>query len=110
MGEAVRFTQTAVMNTGGTQTISYIHDPKGKASRVGIISAHLASGTQTGSVSIRYGNDVTNAVEIGNGTFTANDPSVTIHPNFVIHPGQAIVVIFSTVTAGDVARVFIGGH
>lgn len=110
MGEAVKFVQTATIPTGGALQISYVHDPKGKASRVGIISTYLAAGTQTGAVSIRYGNDITNTVEIGNGTFTANDPSVTIHPNFVIHPGQVITIHFTTVTANDTARVVIGGH
>jgi len=88
-----------------------MHDPKGKASRVGIIACTLASGTQTGSVSIRYGNSVGSAVEIGNGVFTANEPSVVIHPGFVIHPGQVIVAVFSsTVAAGDVCTLTIGGH
>lgn len=110
MGDAIKFVQTATIPSGGTAQIVYIHDPKGKASRVGILAAYLASGTQTGDVSIKYGNDITNTVEVGNGAFTASDPSVVLHPNFVIHPGQVIIFDFSTVTAGDVARILIGGH
>ena len=110
MGATIAFNARTAVSTGGTVTFSYVHDPKGKSSRVGIIACALASGTQTGAVRIYYGNDPANAVEIGNGTFTASDPTVTLNPNFVIHPGQVIVAIFSTVTAGDVAAFFVGGH
>jgi len=110
MGEAIKFVQTATISTGGTLQIVYTHDPKGKSSRVGLISAYIASGTQTGDVSIQYGNDITNPVEIGNGAFTTSDPSVVLNPNFVIHPGQCIIFNFATITAGDVVRVMVGGH
>jgi len=110
MGDAIKFVQTATISTGGTMQIVYTHDPRGKASRVGLLSAYIASGTQTGDVSIKYGNDITNTVEIGNGSFTANDPSVTLNPNFVIHPGQVIIFDFATITAGDVVRIMVGGH
>ena len=58
MGDAIKFVQTATISSGGTYQIVYTHDPKGKASRVGLISAYIASGTQTGDVSIKYGNDI----------------------------------------------------
>ena len=110
MGDAIKFVQTATISTGGTLQIVYVHDPKGKPSRVAIISAYLASGTRTGAVSVKYGNDITNTVELGNGTFTANDPSVVLEPELVIYPGQVIIFDLTTITAGDVARVMIGGH
>ena len=110
MGDAIKFVQTATISSGGTYQIIYSHDPRGKPSRVGIISAYIASGTQTGDVSIKYGNDITNTVEIGNGSFTASDPSVVLEPNFVIHPGQVIIFDLATITAGDVVRVMVGGH
>ena len=110
MGDAIKFVQTATISTGGTLQIVYTHDPKGKSSKVGVISAYIASGTQTGKVSVKYGNDITNTVEIGNGVFTANDPSVVLSPDFVVHPGQVILFDFSTMVAGDVVRVMVGGH
>lgn len=109
MGADIKFHGRTAVSTGGSVTLSYTHDPKGKASRVGIIACAVDSGTQTGSVRIFYGNDV-QGVEIGNGTFTAADPSVRLDPNFVIHPGQNIRAIFSNVTAGDVVSMFVGGH
>ena len=109
MGADVKFHGRTAVGTGGSATFSYNHDPKGKSSRVGIIACAIDSGTQTGAVRIYYGNDG-NLVEIGNGTFTAADPSVTLNPNFVIHPGQTIRAVFSSVTAADVVSMFIGGH
>ena len=109
MGADIKYHGRTVVSTGGSVTLSYTHDPKGKASRVGIIAAAIDSGTQTGAVRLFYGNDE-NGIEIGNGTFTAADPSVRLDPNFVIHPGQTIRAVFSTVTAGDVVSLFIGGH
>jgi len=111
MGAPIQYEARTAAPGGAALTLSYTHDTKGKASRVGIIACTLASGTQTGAVSIRYGNSPGTAAEIGNGTFTAADPSVVIHPNFVIYPGQTITAIFSsTVTAGDVCTLTIGGH
>lgn len=109
MGAEIKYHGRTAVSTGGSVTLSYTHDPKGKASRVGIIACAIDSGTQTGAVRIYYGNDTT-GVEIGNGTFTAADPSVRLDPNFVIHPGQSIQAVFSTVTAGDVVSMFVGGH
>jgi len=109
MGADIKFHGRTAVPSGGSVTLSYTHDPKGKASRVGIIACSVDSGTQTGSVRIYYGNDTT-GVEIGNGTFTASDPVVRLDPNFVIHPGQTIRAVFSTVTAGDVVSFFVGGH
>ena len=110
MGDAIKFVQTATISSSGALQIVYSHDPRGKSSRVGLISAYIASGTQTGRVNIQYGNDITNTVEIGNGTFTASDPSVVLEPNFVIHPGQVVIFNFAAVTGGDVVRVMVGGH
>ena len=110
MGAPVKFTQTAVISSGGAQTISYVHDPQGKASRIGVIAAHIASGTQTGMVAFYYGNDLTNAVMIHRQALTATTPYAVTYPEFVIYPGQVIAISFSGVTAGDVARVHIGGH
>ena len=110
MGADIRYHGRTAVGTGGSVTLSYTHDPKGKASRVGIIACAVDSGTQTGSVRIYYGNSAGSLVEIGNGTFTASDPSVRLDPNFVIHPGQTIQAIFSTVMAGDVVSMFVGGH
>ena len=109
MGADIKYHARTVVSSGGTVTLSYAHDPKGKASRVGIIACAVDSGTQTGSVRIYYGNDNT-GIEIGNGTFTAADPTVRLDPEFVIYPGQTITAIFSNVTAGDVVSLFIGGH
>jgi len=111
MGDAIKYEARTAAPGAVALTLTYTHDPKGKPSRVGIIACSLASGTQTGSVSIRYGNSPGTVAEIGNGTFTANDPSVVIHPNFVIHPGQIIQAVFSaTVMAGDIATLTVGGH
>ena len=110
MGDAIKFVQTATISTGGTLQIVYTHDPTGKASKVGVISAYVASGTQTGDVSIKYGNDITNTVEIAGGQLSSSSPSLVFSPNFVIHPGQVIIFDLATITAGDVVRVMVGGH
>lgn len=111
MGDAIKFVQTATISTGGTFQFVYTHDPKGKPSKVGIIAVELRSGTQTGDVSIKYGNDISQTVEVGNGAFTASDPSVVLlDPGFVIHPGQVIIADLATITAGDEARFLVGGH
>lgn len=110
MGDAIKFVQTATISTGGTYEIVYTHDPRGKPSRVGLIAARIASGTQTGVVSIRFGNDPLNMVELERFSFTANNPSVTLYPEFVIYPGQVISFHFSTITAADTICVAIGGH
>jgi hypothetical protein len=100
----------AAVPTGGEVIWDYVHDPKGKASRVGLIAAHLSAGTQTGKLCIRYGNDVGSMLEIHKDVFTANDPSVAIEPNIVIQPGQVIRVWVWNVTAADTVRMFIEGH
>ena len=111
MGEAVKYhARTAVAAAATAQSFTYTHDPKGKPSRIGIIACAVDSGTQTGSVRIYYGNSAGSMVEIGNGTFTAADPTVVLEPNFVIHPGQVIVATYTNITAGDVISMFIGGH
>lgn len=109
MGDAIAYQgQTAVGS--GSQSFIYIHNPKGKASKIGIIAAHIASGTQTGVVEISIGGDSTNPVLIYRGSFTAAAPYVRLDPNYVIQPGQIIKIAFSSITAGDVVRCFIGGH
>ncbi len=96
--------------TGGEIIFEYVHPPDGKPSRVGLIAAHISAGTQTGKLCIRYGNDLSTALEIHKDVFTANDPSVAISPNFVIQPGQVIRIWLWDVTAGDTVRAFIEGH
>lgn len=94
----------------GDVTFQYIHPPKATPSRVGLIAAHISAGTQTGSCSISYGNDATNALEIGHGVFAADAPSFTLHPHIVIQPGQVILIRLYNVTAGDTVRAFVEGH
>lgn len=110
MGDAIAYHGRTAVNSGGSHTFTYIHDPKGKPSRVGIIAAAIESGTQTGDVAIYFGGSPENDVQIHGDAFTANDPYTIINPNFVIHPGQSIRIVFSTITAGDVIECFIGGH
>ena len=107
---AAAFGPIAIGPTGAL-ILSYIHPPKGKPSRVGLITVHLQSGTQTGKLCIRYGPaDIATAAEIHKDVFTANDPSVCINPNFVIQPGQAIYIWVWDVTQNDVLIAFIEGH
>jgi hypothetical protein len=99
------------VNPTGIVIWSYIHPPKGKASRVGLITVHIASGTQTGKICIRYGPaNIGTAPEIHKDVFTANDPSVCINPNFVIQPGQAIYLWMWDLVTGDTILGFIEGH
>lgn len=102
--------RTAVASAATAQSFSYVHDPKGKPRRVGIIACAIDSGTQTGSVRIYLGNSAGSMVEIGNGTFTASDPCVVLEPNFVIYPGMVITATYTVTTAGDIISMFIGGH
>lgn len=110
MGDVIRYVQTATISTGGTYETFYVHDPRGKPSRVGLISASLESGTQTGVVQISIGNDITNTAMIERFAFTANNPCVALNPNFVIQPGMVIRFKFSNITGGDVARISVVGH
>ena len=112
MGEIIDFQVGPRPVAGaGEEIISYIHDPKGKASRVGLITVHLAAGTQTGKLCIRYGSgDVLHCPEIHKDVFTADEPSVCINPNFVIQPGQRIHLWVWDVTAGDIIMARIEGH
>jgi len=112
MGDVIKaaFGPIAVPPTG-TVIWSYVHPPQGKASRVGLITVHLMSGTQTGKICIRYGNaDIDSVPEIHKDTFTALDPSVTINPNFVIQPGQAIYLWMWDLVQNDIIIGFIEGH
>ena len=112
MGDAIRFGFGPHPIAGaGEEIIPYTHDPKGKPSRVGLITVHLSGGTQTGKLCIRYGNgDINVCPEIYKGVFTANNPSCTIHPNFVIYPGESIYIWAWDVTAGDTIMGRIEGH
>lgn len=94
----------------GTFTYDYVHPSDAKPSKIGRIACHLSAGTQTGKVEMRYGPDPTNACGFYTDTFTANDPTVSIDPQIVIQPGQAIRLLFTQVTAGDTLRINIEGH
>jgi len=109
MGHRVAVAQTAICSTG-THTYVYTHPFDVQASKIGIIACELDSGTQTGVVSIEYGEDLAGCTEIHRDSFTATSPSVVINPDFVIHPGQVIRIIFTSVTSGDRVKLFIGGH
>jgi len=111
MGDIINFAFGPMAYPGTDLIITYTHPKEAKPSRVGLIAAHLSSGTQTGKICIRYGNaDIGSVTEIHKDSFTATEPSVAISPNFVIQPGQAIYVMIMDVTAGDHVRVFIEGH
>jgi len=111
MGDVIQFAFGPMAYPGTDLIITYIHPREAKPSRVGLIAAHLSSGTQTGKVCIRYGNaDIATAPEIHKDVFTAAEPSVAISPNFVIQPGQSIFIWIWDVTAGDNVRAFIEGH
>lgn len=109
MSKAVKYHERTAVPTGGALTFLYIHDPKESASKVGIIAAALESGTQTGRVQFFYG-EFGNDTQIHDDVFTADEPYTVMNPNFVIFPGQTIRIVFSGVTAGDIAEVHIGGH
>ena len=109
MGHRVAVAQTAICSTG-THTYVYTHPFDVQASRIGIIAAELDSGTQTGVVTFEYGEDLAGCTEIHRSSLTAASPGTSINPNFVIHPGQVIRIIFSNVTSGDRVKLFIGGH
>lgn len=112
MGDVIKAAYGPVaVGPTGTLIWEYKHPPTSKPSRVGLITVHLQSGTQTGKCCIRYGNaDIATAPEIHKDTFTANDPSVCINPNFVIQPGQNIYIWVWDVTQNDVLIAFIEGH
>lgn len=113
MGDIIAFGFGPMAIAGaGEQIITYTHDPRGKPSRVGLITVHISAGTQTGKLCIRYGNspDVNTCPEIHKDVFTATNPSVRIDPNLVIHPGQSIHIWLWDVTAGDTIMGFIEGH
>ncbi len=111
MGETISFAFGPVAYPGTDLIVTYTHPNTSKPSRVGLIAAHLSSGTQTGKICIRYGNaDIGSAAEIHKDVFTATEPSVAISPNFVIQPGQSIFVWIWDVTLGDNVRIFIEGH
>jgi len=111
MGDVISFAYGPTAYPGTDVIITYTHPRHARPSRVGLIAAHLSSGTQTGKVCIRYGQgDLASVPEIHKDVFTAAAPSVAIDPGVVIQPGQSIYVWIWDVTAGDDVRVFIEGH
>ena len=109
MGEKVRAAHTAIAGAT-TYTWVYIHPFDKPSSRIGIIAAELDSGTQTGVVTFEYGEDLAGCTEIHRSSLTATVPATSMSPNFVIHPGQVIRVVFTTITVADRVKIFIGGH
>jgi len=109
MGDVIKWVQTVTAN-GGALEFLYTHDPKGKASRVGLIAFSIRSGTQTGASCISYGNDPLNVVCLNHHSHTASDYSNVVEPDIVIQPGQVIKISASSVTAGDVVVAMVEGH
>jgi len=109
MGDVIKWVQTVTAN-GGALEFLYTHDPKGKASRVGLIAFSIRSGTQTGVSCIGYGNDPLNVVCLNRHPHTASSPSNAIDPDIVIQPGQCIKISASNVTSGDVVVAMVEGH
>lgn len=110
MGDAIKFVQTATISSGGTLEILYTHDPKGKASRVGLIACSIVAGTKTGRSCLFYGNDPLNMVCLNTHEHTATAYSNTYEPDIVIQPGQCIKLYMQNVTAGDSVVFMIEGH
>jgi len=111
MGDPIKYAAgPASVGAAGTFNFTYIHDPKGKPSKIDTIVGCIGSGTQTGVVRFRRGNDVTNLREVSRSSLTAASPSHAIEGNFVIFPGQVISIDFSGVTAADTVCCYIGGH
>lgn len=94
----------------GNHTFIYSHPADGKPSRIGLIAANISAGTQTGKVTFSYGNDVSTALEIEKGVFTAAQPSYGFEPGIVIQPGQVILIHMYDITAGDTIRAYVEGH
>jgi len=109
MGAKVRAAHTAIAGAT-TYTWVYTHPFDQPSSRIGIIAAELDSGTQTGVVTFEYGEDLAGCTEIHRDSLTATSPSTNMSPNFVMHPGQVIRVVFTTITVGDRLKIFVGGH
>jgi len=109
MGDVIKWVQTVTANGGALQFL-YTHDPKGKASRVGLIACSITAGTKTGRSCIFYGNDPTNMVCIQTHEHTAQDYSNVAEPDIVIQPGQVIKIYLQNVTAGDTVVCMVEGH
>jgi len=109
MGDVIKWVQTVTANGGALQFL-YTHDPKGKASRIGLIALSINAGTQTGRSCIFYGNDPTNMVCIQTHEHTTAAYSNACEPDIVIQPGQCIKFIASNVTAGDTVVAMVEGH
>jgi len=111
MGDTIRYAAGPVsIPAAGTAQFIYVHDPKGKPSKIDTIQGAIASGTQTGVVRIRRGNDTGTLREISRSSLTAASPSHSIPGDFVLFPGQVISIDFSSVTAADQVHIYIGGH
>lgn len=112
MGDPIKYAAgPASVGAAGTFSFDYTHDPKGKASKLDLIQAGIASGTQTGVVAFYFGNDIGGGLrEISRSSLTAAAPSHAEWPDMVIYPGQCIHIAFTNVTAGDTVTCYIGGH
>ena len=111
MGDIIRYAAGPVsIPAAGTAQFLYVHDPHGKPSMVDTIQAAIASGTQTGVVRFRRGNDITTLREISRSSLTAAAPAHSIPGEFLLYPGQVISIDFSGVTAADTVHMYIGGH
>jgi len=109
MGDVIKWVQTVTAN-GGALEFLYTHDPKGKASRVGLIAMSINAGTKTGVSCIFYGNDPTNMVCVQRHEHTATAPGNVMEPDIVIQPGQCIKIYATSVTAGDTVVCMVEGH
>lgn len=113
MGDIIRYAAgPASVGAAGTFSFYYIHPPKGKASKLDLIQAAIATGTQTGKVAFYFGNDPdTGLREISRSSLTAAAPAHSLVDSLpVIYPGQCVRIAFSNVTAGDTVHCYIGGH
>jgi len=100
----------AMIGAAGTYQFLYTHDPKGKAVKIDNVIGSIDSGTQTGVVRFRVGNDAATLSELSRSSLTAAAPSHRIPGDFILHPGMVLSIDFSGVTAADTVSAFIGGH
>jgi len=111
MGDTIRYAAGPVsIPAAGTAQFLYVHDPKGKPSKIDTLQGAIISGTMTGVVRFRRGNDVTTLREISRSSLTAAAPAHEIQGDFVLFPGQVLSIDFSGVTAADQVVCYIGGH
>jgi len=111
MGDELKLLMGPVsVGAAGTHPFIFKHDVKAKASMIDCIQAEILSGTQTGVVTVRWGNAEDMTRTIHNDALTAAEPFTAINPKRVLYPGQVITISFASVTAGDVVQASIGGH